>query len=89
MPVMGSIETGCETASEVLWMVQGREQQHVVYKAAALKRTVRLPGSTLSWLTAIVGPFEAAALIAPVAMDGDDTENLHKASTRIPLEWQQ
>ncbi len=48
-----------------------------------LKRTVRLPGSTLSWFTAIVGPLEAAALMAPAAMDGDDTENLYEATRTI------
>ena len=38
--------------------------------------TVRLPGLTVSCLTAIVGPFAAAALMAPEAMDGEDTANL-------------
>ncbi len=48
-------------------------------------RTVRFPGSTLSWFTAIVGPFAAAALMAPAAMDGEDTANLCVSGSALIL----
>ena len=46
-------------------------------------RTVRLPGMTVSWLTAMVGPLVDAALMAPVAMDGEDTANLQQRQSVI------
>jgi len=46
-------------------------------------RTVRFPGLTLSWFTAMVGPFAAAALMAPAAMDGEETANLQVSGSAI------
>ena len=47
--------------------------------------TVRFPGLTVSWLTATVGPLDAAALMAPVAIEGADTANLQTAACEEQL----
>ena len=63
-----------QVQAQMTWLRRRQPQRKACVDSA---RTVRLPGLMVSWLTAMVGPFDAAMLIAPVAMDGEDTANLH------------